>query len=79
MKDTNKRGAKYPEASEPKEAPVPIELILQGQIKYLQGKILTIIDASYTDSRQLKAVKDLVNDSFGTQLDWILQLAFPHK
>jgi len=50
---------------------------IQTQVKFLQGKVLTVIDASYTDGRQLKAVKDLVNKMFSEQLTWISQLCYP--
>ena len=50
---------------------------VQSQIKFLQGKVLTVIDASYSDERQLKAVKDLVNRMFSEQLTWISQICFP--
>lgn len=34
------------------------------QIKRLEGEVLTIIDAAFTDSTQRKAVKDLVRARF---------------
>ena len=48
-----------------------------SQMSFLQGKILTIIDASFTDERQLKAVKDLVKAQFSEQLSWIGDICFP--
>jgi hypothetical protein len=50
---------------------------ISAQVKFLQGKILTIVDASYSNERQLKAVKDLVNKMFSEQLTWIGQLCYP--
>lgn len=35
-----------------------------NQRKHLIGKILTIVDASFGDPEQRKAVKDMVNDAF---------------
>ena len=35
-----------------------------GQVNYALGEILTIVDASYGDPVQRKAVKDLVKKSF---------------
>ena len=49
---------------------------VETQVKYLQGKVLTVIDASFSDERQLKAVKDLINKSFSEQLDWIYELGY---
>jgi hypothetical protein len=48
-----------------------------SQIKFLQGKVLTVIEASYSEERQLKAVKDLVNKMFSEQMTWITQLCNP--
>lgn len=39
----------------------------------LLGKVLTIIDASYSDIQQRQAVKDLVKQAFYNQVDWLLQ------
>ena len=50
---------------------------IQAQVKFLQGKVLTILDASFTDKEQKKAVKDLVNKAFSDQLTWIMQLCYP--
>lgn len=40
-----------------------------------QGKILTIIDATFTDEKRLKYVKDLVRNAFSQQGDWLFELA----
>jgi hypothetical protein len=50
---------------------------IQAQIKFLQGKILTVVEASYVDTTQRKAIKDLVNKMFSEQLTWISQLCYP--
>ena len=52
---------------------------IESQVKFLQGKVLTVVDASYTNinERQLKAVKDLINKSFSEQLNWISKICFP--
>jgi hypothetical protein len=50
---------------------------VERQIKFLQGKVLTVIDASYSNEVQLKAVKDLLNRAFSEQLTRVLQLSFP--
>jgi len=47
------------------------------QVKFLQGKILTIVDATFGDKEQKKAVKDLVNHAFSEQLSWIAGTCFP--
>ena len=44
----------------------------KDQLKFLQGKVLTIIDASISDTEQRKAIKDLINQSFSSQLDNVL-------
>lgn len=48
-----------------------------SQLNFLEGKILTVIDASYTNERQTKAVKDLVKSQFREQISWIGTLCFP--
>ena len=40
-----------------------------------QGKVLTIIDATYTDDKRLKYVKDLVREAFSSQGNWLFELA----
>ena len=35
--------------------------------RYLEGKVLTIVDASFNDNEQRKAVKDLVRDAIWSQ------------
>lgn len=42
--------------------------IFYQDIQHLEGKILTIVDASFTDREQRKAVKDLIRRSFW--FDW---------
>lgn len=43
-------------------------------IKGLQGKILTIVDATYDDKERGKYVKDLMRDAFATQANWLMEL-----
>ena len=48
--------------------------MVEAQIeKLLLGKVLTIIDASYTDVTQRDAVKSLIKEKFHDQIDWMLQ------
>ena len=61
---------------QPKEVPMYYTGIL-SQIKFLQGKVLTVIDASYSNEKQLKAVKDLISKMFSEQLTWISQICYP--
>ena len=44
-------------------------------LKGTQGKVLTIIDATFIDEKRLKYVKDLVKDAFSKQADWLFELA----
>lgn len=50
---------------------------VESQVKFLQGKILTVIEATISDKEQRKATKDIVNGIFSNQLAWILQLCTP--
>ena len=43
-------------------------------LKGTQGKVLTIVDATYTDDKRLKYVKDLIKDAFSSQADWLFEL-----
>jgi len=52
---------------------------IETQIKFLQGKVLTVIDASFPQGNQLKAVKDLVNEKFREQLNWISELCYSNS
>lgn len=56
-----------------KERPLPYAAI-ESQIKFLQGKVLTVIEAAMTDNEQRKAVKSLINNEFSGQLSWIYEL-----
>ena len=47
---------------------------VESQIKFLQGKVLTVVDASMPDTDQRKAVKDLVKNAFSEQLNWIYEI-----
>ena len=48
--------------------------IVANCIRVLQGKVLTIIDASFTDEQRIKYVKDLVKDAFCQQTERIFDL-----
>lgn len=50
---------------------------IQREVKFLQGKILTIVEAALSNETQLKATKDLVNRAFSEQLTQIAQNCFP--
>lgn len=43
------------------------------QLRWLQGEILTILEATIDDDRKLKAVKDLVKDKISAKLSWIYE------
>lgn len=50
---------------------------VEAQIKFLQGKILTVIESSITNEQQLDAVKSLINSNFSNTLTWVLQMCAP--
>ena|SRR4028118_433642 len=41
--------------------------IFETQLNFLMGKVLTVVDASYSDREQRKAVKDLMKQQFYAQ------------
>lgn len=49
---------------------------IQTQVSFLQGKILTIIEASLPEGKQLEAVKGLTKGAFRDQIDYIGRLCF---
>lgn len=51
--------------------------IIEAQVKFLQGKVLTIIEATLSDERQLRAVKSLISRTFSEQLTNIAQICYP--
>ena len=51
--------------------------VVTFQINYLQGKILTLIEAVIPDRVQLKATKDIVKGLFSDQLMYVYQVAYP--
>jgi predicted kinase len=46
----------------------------ESQTSFLLGKVLTVVDASYSDREQRKAVKDLVRQQFREQTKWVCSI-----
>lgn len=49
---------------------------ITSQLNFLEGKVLTIIDASFSDERQCKAVKDLIRSAFYDQYTFIADFCY---
>lgn len=49
---------------------------LESDIRDLTGKILTIVDASVSDEKQNKAIKDLVKENIRQFLNWYQEICF---
>lgn len=49
-------------------------LTVEQSIKHLQGQILTVIEASITDSEQRTAVKGLIKGFVNDKLTWMFDL-----
>lgn len=49
---------------------VPLDAV-EAQFGFLEGKVLTVLDASFGDREQRKAAKDLVRSAFRSQRDYI--------
>lgn len=47
-----------------------------AQIRFLQGRVLTIIDASIADKQQNKALKDVINDCFYEKLGHLTKMVY---
>lgn len=48
--------------------------LVSKQMRWLQGEVLTVLEASIEDDRKLKAVKDLIKDKFSAKISWIYEL-----
>lgn len=53
--------------------PLPYSAI-EAQVRYLMGDVLTVIDASFSEGEQKKAVKDLIKSKFSAKLSWLYEL-----
>jgi hypothetical protein len=62
------------DGSEPEFNDLKFEQV-RNILRSTQGKVLTIIDATFTDEKRLKYVKDLVKDAFSSQANWLFELA----
>ncbi len=47
--------------------------IVSMHLKHLMGEVLTTLEASIADERQLKATKSIVKNYFGRKIDWVYQ------
>lgn len=52
---------------------------LEARVKFIQGKVLTVIEAVIPEKGQLKATKDLVNHIFSEQLTRLYNLTHPNQ
>ena len=57
-----------------REVPLLDYLMLEGNFKNLQGKILTIVEAAITNREQLEAVKSLIKSAVNDKLTWMFDL-----
>lgn len=48
--------------------------LISRQLRWLQGELLTILEASIDDERKLKAVKDLTKDKISAKISWIYEI-----
>ena len=49
---------------------------IRAQFTFLEGKVLTVVDAAFSDPIQRKATKDLIKGSFREQLKHIGNLLY---
>lgn len=42
-------------------------------LRWLMGEVLTVVDATVADQRQLKAAKDLIKRDFASKISWIYE------
>jgi len=75
MSNYNKTPKEYEDTSTPIEVSKLSTDTLIVQMGFFKGEILTIIDASFSDQRQCKAVKDIISKSFRDRINWFLELS----
>lgn len=56
------------------ENDLPVSRVL-AVVRHLQGRVLTIVDASYDNETRAKFVKDLVKDAFSSSASWIYEMS----
>lgn len=44
-------------------------------VKHLQGRVLTVVDATFTDEKRIKYVKDLVKECFSASSNWLYEMS----
>jgi len=47
--------------------------LVSRNLRWLQGEILTILEASIDNDNKLKAVKDLVKDKISAKISWLYE------
>jgi len=57
-----------------KEKDLPVHRVLEC-VRDLQGKILTVIDATMVDKDRAKYVKDIIREAFSTKANWIYEMS----
>lgn len=50
------------------------ELGVKSQIQYLQGQVLTLLEAVVSDKEQRQAVKDIASSYFNKRLDVVFKI-----
>lgn len=64
------------EQIETKRVDLDYQIVIK-QFKSLEGKILTLLDSSIENERQVKAMKDLTKKMFSEQMLTVSKLCFP--
>jgi hypothetical protein len=57
--------------------PVSYEL-MEGMVKYLQGQVLTVVEATIVESKQQQATKSLIKSSFNDTLTRMFEIFMRH-
>lgn len=47
--------------------------LISKQMGYVMGKVLTTLEATIENERQLKAVKSIIKSEFNSQISWIYE------
>lgn len=47
--------------------------LVSRHLRWLMGEVLTVVDATIADPRQLKAAKDLIKKDFASKISWLYE------
>jgi hypothetical protein len=71
--DKNSKGYSHEDLVREEERALRFSMVSR-HLRWLQGEVLTVLEAAIDDDRKLKATKDLVKDKFSAKISWVYEL-----